>query len=35
MIKIRYYADDLSEQRHEKIIELLNEIHNRHRIPWK
>jgi len=33
MIKIRYYADDLSEQRHEKIIELLNEIHNRHRIP--
>lgn len=32
MIKIRYYADDLSEQRHEKIIKLLNEIHNRHRI---
>jgi hypothetical protein len=33
MIKIRYYADDLSEQRHEKITKLLNEIHNRHRIP--
>jgi hypothetical protein len=33
MIKIRYYADDFDEQRHERKIKLLNEIYNRHGIP--
>ncbi|RSN71486.1 MAG: hypothetical protein DSO07_07160 [Thermoproteota archaeon] len=33
MIKIRYYADDYDKQRHERKIELLNEIYNRHGIP--
>jgi hypothetical protein len=32
MIKIRYYADDYEKQRHERKIELLNEIYSRHRI---
>jgi hypothetical protein len=33
MIKIRYYADDYDKQRHERKIELLNEIYSTHRIP--
>lgn len=32
MIKVRYYADDFEKQRHERKIELLNEIHIRHGI---
>jgi hypothetical protein len=32
MIKIRYYADDYEKQRHERKIEVLNEIYNRHGI---
>ena len=32
MIKIRYYADDFEKKRHERKIELLNEIYNHHGI---